>query len=177
MNAYYETMPLPADTIDRVEKLCRGPATDCGSDETVFDREVTFDDGCRMAIQVVASNDPAESCWTQGVLFDADGAELGCTEVSESLAGEYVVECDGQRYTATVERTPLRRWAVLYRERAASGGALPAGLSADPPECFMAWAENAKHAEEQCVAAYPGCEVLWTYQGEGAEAYADYWGE
>lgn len=102
MNAYHETLTLPADTIDRLEELCRGPATDCGSDETVFDHEVTFDDGCRMAIQVVAPNDPAESCWTQGVLFDADGAELGCTEAAQFFAGVYVVECDGDSYTVRV---------------------------------------------------------------------------
>lgn len=102
MNAYHETMPLPADTIDRLEELCRGPATDCGSDETVFDREVNFDDGCRMAIQVVAPNDPAGSCWTQGVLFDANGAELGCTEPGDTFAGDYEVSCNGSVYSARV---------------------------------------------------------------------------
>jgi hypothetical protein len=45
---------------------CRGPATDCRRDECVFDREVEFDDGRRMAIQVIASSEPAEGCWTQG---------------------------------------------------------------------------------------------------------------
>lgn len=102
MNAYHETLTLPADTIDRLEELCRGPATDCGSDETVFDHEVTFDDGRRMAIQVVAPNDPAESCWTQGVLFEAGGAELGCTEPGDAFAGDYEVCCDGNVYSARV---------------------------------------------------------------------------
>lgn len=59
------------------------------------------------------------------------------------------------------------KWAVLYRNR----------LPADPPECFVAWAENSDHAEEQCVKAHPGCEVLWTFQGEENDAFADYWGE
>lgn len=108
MNAYHETLTLPADTIDRLEELCRGPATDCRRDECVFDREVEFDDGRRMAIQVIASSEPAEGCWTQGVLFDADGAELGCTDVCDAFAGEYVVECDGRRYAAVVAAADLR---------------------------------------------------------------------
>lgn len=62
-------------------------------------------------------------------------------------------------------KTKLQRWAVLYL---AHGGGIV-------PECFMAWAEDTDHAEEQCANAYPLCEVLWTFQGEAAEAYADYW--
>ena len=65
--------------------------------------------------------------------------------------------------------TKLQRWAVLYRDHDSG----PVG----PPECFMAWAEDSEHAEEQCADAYPLCEVLWTFQGDAAEAYADYWGE
>lgn len=103
MSAYHETMILPAATIERLEKLCDGPAVDCGRDETIFDREVKFDDGCRMAIQVVAPNAvETDSCWAQGVLFDADGNELGYTDVGECVAGEYRVEHDGRVYAAFV---------------------------------------------------------------------------
>ena len=125
MNAYHETMTLPADTIDRLEELCRGPATDCGSDETVFDREVKFDDGCRMAIQVVAPSDPAESCWTQGVLFDADGTELGFTEPGDTFAGEYVVEAGGSVYATLVweeSRCSALLSAANFLDRLAVGG-------------------------------------------------------
>lgn len=103
MDCFHETMILPNDTLDRLEELCRGPATGCGRDETVFDREVTFDDGCRMAIQVVAPNEPeTESCWTQGVLFDKGGAEIGLTEPGEGVGGEYRVETEGGFYTVVV---------------------------------------------------------------------------
>lgn len=103
MNAYHETMALSADTIDKMEALCRGPATDCGRDECIFDELVPIGDGLTMAIQAVASSDPdAAGCWTQGVLFDGDGAELGCTEPGDTFAGEYRVECDGDSYTVTV---------------------------------------------------------------------------
>jgi hypothetical protein len=104
MDGFHETMILPNDTLEKLEELCRGPATGCGRDETIFDREVTFDDGCRMAIQVVAPNEPeTESCWTQGVLFSPSGVELGCTEPSDSVGGQYRVETDDGIYSLGVE--------------------------------------------------------------------------
>jgi len=139
MNAYHETLTLPADTIDRLEALCRGPAVDCGRDETIFDREVRFDDGCRMAIQVVAPNAvETDSCWTQGVLFDAEGHELGCTEVGESVAGSYEIEHDGNNYEVDVmddSRTTLLTAAALALE-ALSGDEMP------NPEAFAAYAAD-----------------------------------
>lgn len=103
MDCFHETMTVPNDTIDRLETLCSGPAVGCGRDETVFDMTVGFDDGCRMAIQVVAPSDvESESCWTQGVLFDPDGHEIGCTDVGDTFAGEYRVETQDGFYTVAV---------------------------------------------------------------------------
>jgi len=82
------------------------PGWDNSDGETcLFDKEYTFDDGMRMAIQVCPSTDPSEeSCWTQGVLFDPAGNECGCTDCGESFLGEYGwIECDGAEYTVTVK--------------------------------------------------------------------------
>ena len=77
---------------DELERFCQEPPGDCGRGETLFDREVRFPNGNRMAIQVIASETPdEESCWTQGVVFDPFGNELGCTDVGESFLGEYHV--------------------------------------------------------------------------------------
>ena len=104
MNGFHETMILPNDTLDQLEELCRGPAVGCDPDETIFDREVVFDDGCRMAIQVVAPNaTETESCWTQGVLFSPAGDELGCTQPCDRVCGHYRVETDDGIYSAGVE--------------------------------------------------------------------------
>lgn len=73
------------------------------SGTVLFDREAVFADGHRMAIQVVSS--PDEPAWTQGVLFDANGAELGCTDVGESFLGEYSVLDGGTRYSVLVGLT------------------------------------------------------------------------
>ena len=139
MDGFHETMIVPNDTLDRLEELCRGPATGCGRDETIFDREVTFDDGCRMAIQVVAPNEPeTESCWTQGVLFSPSGVELGCTEPGDGVGGQYRVETDDGIYTVSVEDGS--KTTLLM--------AVAAAL-----ESFADWCENAEHEADAAHAA------------------------
>jgi hypothetical protein len=118
MDAYHETMALPKATVDKMEALCRTAARGCHRDDVVFGKGVSFDDGNTMEIQVVASGDPEhETCWTQGVLFDADGAEIGCTEPGDTFAGEYCVETDTATYTVVVTDDSD---ASLLREAAAA---------------------------------------------------------
>jgi hypothetical protein len=49
----------------------------------------------------------------------------------------------------------------------------------DPPFGFQCWAEDTDHAEEQCLNAYPDCDIVWIWQGpEGVgmqPALDDYW--
>lgn len=97
---HYGTLDVSADVADKVQAIVDGPAMDCGRDECVFDREVVFDDGCRMAIQAVVNND-LEGGWMQGVLFSPEGTELGCTDVGDRLAGEYSVAVDREDGTHT----------------------------------------------------------------------------
>jgi len=56
-----------------------------------------------MAIQVITSEEPDEPAWTQGVLFDENGNELGCTGAGESFIGEYVVWNQKDEYLVNVE--------------------------------------------------------------------------
>ena len=62
--------------------------------ETIYDEEVVFDNGMRVAIQVIASeSDICENvqppAWTQGVLFTPDGYEVSFTEVGDKVDGLY----------------------------------------------------------------------------------------
>ena len=67
-------LEVPHRLATRLETYCQQPPLDCGRGEAIFDEEVTFHDGKRMAIQVIASEQPdTEECWTQGVVFDARG--------------------------------------------------------------------------------------------------------
>ena len=87
-----KVMFIESDLAEQVNNLLGNPDSDTGRGEVIFDREVVFSDGNRMAVQVVASNEPSEEpCWSQGVLFDSKGNELGCTDVGESLLGEFIV--------------------------------------------------------------------------------------
>jgi len=103
---HYAVLVVGKDTADTLELFCQEPPGDCGRGEVVFDEEVKFQNGNRMAIQVIASEEPDdEECWTQGVVFDELGNELGCTDVGESFLGEYHVFVP-----ATWDRPPHGPW-------------------------------------------------------------------
>jgi hypothetical protein len=108
MASHQVTHVVPKEKLAAVEKLCGdGPATDCGSDEVIFEAGVFFPDGMHALVQAIAPLDPSSGgCWTQAVLFEKRGDlyhEVGCTDVGESLAGEYTIEHGGNEYTVVVE--------------------------------------------------------------------------
>jgi len=71
-----------------------------------------------------------------------------------------------------------RRFLVLYRDEKIMA-------PADPPFGFSCVADDGDHAEEQCLNAYPGVDVVWVHRchsllptvpvSEVEEALADYW--
>ena len=67
----------------------------------------------------------------------------------------------------------MKNYVVLYRDEKVMA-------PADPPFGFQCYADDADHAEEQCINAYPGVDVVWVWQGvEGVgmqPALDDYWG-
>lgn len=98
-----EFLYVPEEIVADMDRLLNETDSKLVKDSVQFDQEVVFDNGFRMAIQVISSLDPAtETCWTQGVLFDAVGNELDCTTVGDSFLGEYTCEYDGITYEAVV---------------------------------------------------------------------------
>lgn len=86
-----------------LQKCCDEICTDVPKDGIEFDEEVEFDNGYRMVIQVCGPGNPTEeTCWTQGVLFSADGNELGHTDCGESFLGEYCINHDNVDYITDV---------------------------------------------------------------------------
>lgn len=82
-------LTVPKINASVLETYCKELVPNCGEGEVLFDKEVMFEDGVRMAIQVIACSDaPA---WTQGVLYDNNGHEMDCTSVGESFLGEYQI--------------------------------------------------------------------------------------
>lgn len=45
-----------------------------------------------------------------------------------------------------------------------------------PPEGFLCQADDMDHAEEQCLNAYPDCDIVWVWDGPTmADALDDYY--
>lgn len=86
---YAGTLKVEPKLLAKLNAWCQKQDPDTGK-EVVFDEEVYFENGWRMAIQVVGCQD--EPAWTQGVVFDPDGNERGCTDVGDQLDGEYIVD-------------------------------------------------------------------------------------
>ncbi len=102
---YNKEMVVEQEEFEEMVRICKAVYSDIKKDGIEFDREVVFENGNRMAIQVCGPGRPdEESCWTQGVLFDHDGNELGCTHCGDSFEGEYWVDYENDQYIVNVKK-------------------------------------------------------------------------
>jgi hypothetical protein len=104
---YTEEMFIDKAMLDAMDDLCEHDPGH-GNGEVYYDREVTFPDGMRVAIQLIASEydfieEFTPPAWSQGVLFTPEGVEVSCTEVGDSLSGEYTVFDEENEYTVVVK--------------------------------------------------------------------------
>ena len=89
------------EKVEELERYCAEHVPGMSNKEPpLFDDEVKFYTGKRMVIQVIPCNE--DSAWTQGVMLDEEGNELGMTDVGESFLGEYLVECGNVTYITVV---------------------------------------------------------------------------
>jgi hypothetical protein len=102
MTTYRRVLRVAAARCDDLERFTAEGFVGKTDRGTEFDEEVVFRDGRRMAIQVCRCR--GESYYAQGVLFDADGNERGCTTCGDGFAGEFEVECDDNTYIVDVRR-------------------------------------------------------------------------
>jgi len=89
---YAQWLQVDPEIGDKLEKWTDMPPTDVGRGEVLFDQQVMFPNAYRLAVQAISSTEPDEPMWTQAVLFDKNGLEVGCTEVADSFYGEYQVD-------------------------------------------------------------------------------------
>jgi hypothetical protein len=107
-NVNRKVLCILPDVAEQLTELLNKPSEGVGKGEVVFDEEVLFPNGRRMAIQVVASLDPLkEPCWSQGVLFSSEGEELGHTDVGESILGEFHCWDGNDEYAVEVKPAVL----------------------------------------------------------------------
>ena len=101
---YTGKIVVDREKAEKLEEFCKNPPGNCGDGEVLFDEEYTFENGNRVAVQVIASESPeSESCWTQAVLYASHGYELSMTDVGESFLGEYFIKQDEDEYVVNVE--------------------------------------------------------------------------
>ena len=101
---YEGTIFVKKNKAETLQSFCSVPPIDCGRGEVLFDEEFVFPNGNRMAIQVIAPEDPGvETAWSQGVLLSPEGNELGCTDVGEDFLGEYIIWNTHGKYTVNVK--------------------------------------------------------------------------
>jgi len=63
----------------------------------------------------------------------------------------------------------MKKFIVLYRQEEVM-------TPLDAPFGFACSADDADHAEEQCVNAYPDADAVWVGEGEHMkDALDDYW--
>lgn len=91
---------VSTDIANKMQSLCLENGQSNKLRGTEFDEEFVFSNGMRMAIQVCLAGD--EPCWTQGVLFSANGEEIGCTEVSDTFLQTYTVLVEDDEYEVIV---------------------------------------------------------------------------
>lgn len=63
----------------------------------------------------------------------------------------------------------MKTYIVLYRDDSLK--------PLDPPLGFKCQADNGDHAEEQCINAYPNCDVVWVVEdcNNIDDAYVNYY--
>ena len=115
---YETTLEVTQIEADSLEAICLNPHSDVKKEGVEFDREVTFENGNRMAIQVCGPTQPdIEPCWTQGVVFHEGGTELGCTDVGESFLGEYHVPVGTDEYVVNIYGSGTKEQIVASLQR------------------------------------------------------------
>jgi len=169
---YAKILHVDSHTAEQMQQLCDRAHSDVRKEGCEFDEEVTFEDGCRMSIQVCGPNDPSqESCWVQGVLYDADGTELDCTEVNDRFLDVHTI-CHGvHEYRCLVqvreEVEPDDSLTEEYAKLALEGANTVAKLIANTVWAYGAWdrghetqlAEAMKSVKDQLLLLVPDLDA------------------
>lgn len=100
-----QTITVERDEAEVIESCLRsgGCIPDSSYNDLVFVRTAKFPNGYEMDIKVVNAPEEDGGAWTEGVLFDQRGYELGCTDVLDTLLGEFTVWLDDVEYIVKVD--------------------------------------------------------------------------
>lgn len=91
---------------DKKNLINRCMNIEADSDEVLFDEEYVFNDGVRLALRICSSRsfyDEPYQTWTEGILFNRFGEEIGLTEPGDKICDEYLFFVDNDEYHAIVK--------------------------------------------------------------------------
>lgn len=105
---YDATMTISRETFKWLDRILNFPDPDLhyNRGESIWSERVYFENGYYTYIDVIADSDPAiYPCWSQSVLYDAEGRQLSSTVADDtSILGEWIDwDLDDNEYTVTVE--------------------------------------------------------------------------
>lgn len=100
-----KSLKIPMADYDRFGRILDHgePVPGAKCDEVLYQNSVRFDNGYQMDIKVVNGTEE-DGPWTEGVLFDEHGTELGCTEVGDTLGGGYIITVGEDVFCCVVAR-------------------------------------------------------------------------
>jgi hypothetical protein len=97
------TIKVPADKINFLSSVLQNPCSDLERDDIIWEGDSRFPNEEWALYQVISTLDPEqESCWSQCVLFDKNGHEFACSEVSETLLGTFKFDVKGKTYIVNI---------------------------------------------------------------------------
>jgi hypothetical protein len=92
-----------AEEMEQILSIEQGICPDYDHDATIKTYTAKFANGFEADIKVCNGDTP----YIDNVLFDEQGCEVNCPEISESLLGEYHFEFEGETYQVLVEAVTL----------------------------------------------------------------------
>jgi hypothetical protein len=105
-----------AQLVDAEEHLLKNETFD-GGEDAVYTWTARFPNGYEIDVKVV--DGPGEyggGPWSEVVLFDENGCELGCTEPAGSVSGDWYLFDKNDRYIVYVKSDNPTEWKEWYGE-------------------------------------------------------------
>jgi hypothetical protein len=106
MNHEQTIVKVPKKLIDQIQHYLSLPlglddSEYQGEDNTIIVATIKCSNGCEIDIKCCGCQE--EASWTEAVLFNENGAELCCTECSDEILGEWILEDDDIIYSVVIE--------------------------------------------------------------------------
>lgn len=101
-----------SDEMEEILEITEGRHPDYKDGAVIATVTAVFENGYQADIKVCNGDTP----YVDNVLFDENGCELDCPEISESLLGEYEFEVDGDTFEVEVTIMEKEAYETYFQE-------------------------------------------------------------